>query len=57
MWRCGIGTRRWKEGDQTPPRSPPTGETWVKVGGKDAWIYVALDPRTLLIFVETFLSL
>ena len=22
-------------------------ETWVKVGGKEAWIYVALDPRTL----------
>ena len=20
-------------------------ETWVKVGGKEAWIYVALDPR------------
>ncbi len=22
-------------------------ETWVKVGAKEAWIYVVLDPRTL----------
>ncbi|RLE29641.1 hypothetical protein DRJ27_04385, partial [Candidatus Acetothermia bacterium] len=30
-------------------------ETWVKVGGKEAWIYVALDSRTLkVVFLEPF---
>ena len=30
-------------------------ETWVKVGGKEAWIYVALDPRTLkVVYLEPF---
>ena len=30
-------------------------ETWVRVKGKDAWIYVALDPRTLrIIYLEPF---
>ena len=29
--------------------------TWVKVGEKEAWIYVALDPRTLkVIYLEPF---
>ncbi len=30
-------------------------ETWVRVKGKDAWIHVALDPRTLrIIYLEPF---
>ncbi len=30
-------------------------ETWVKVGGKEAWIYVALDPRTLkVVYLQPF---
>ncbi len=30
-------------------------ETWVKVGGKEAWIYVVLDPRPLkVIYLEPF---
>ena len=31
------------------------GGTWVKVGGKEAWIYAALDPRTLkAVYLEPF---
>ena len=30
-------------------------ETWVRVKGKDAWIHVALDPRTLrIIYLKSF---
>ncbi len=59
MWRCGIGTGRWKERDQTPPRSPPTGgcggRDLGEGGAKEAWIYVALDPRTLkVVYLEPF---
>ncbi len=31
-------------------------ETWVKVGGKEAWVYVALDSRTLkVVYLRAFL--
>ena len=30
-------------------------ETWVKVGGKEAQVYVALDPHTLkVVYLEAF---
>lgn len=50
-------TRYGFKGPQTLFRAASPGdrgdETWVKVGEKDVWIYVALDPRTLrIIYLE-----
>ncbi len=61
MWRGGIGTRGkvGKEGIKLHRGPLPpvivVDETWVKVGGKEALIYVALDPRTLkVVYLEPF---
>ena len=40
MWRCGIG----KLYRGLLPPVIVVDETWVKVGGKEAQVYVALDP-------------
>ena len=43
LQRAGEGLRPW-EGPL--PRRIVVDETWVKVGGRDCWIFAAIDPQT-----------
>ena len=55
MIQCGIGEAGIKLHRGPLPPIIVVDETWVKVGGKEAWIYVALDPRTLkVVYLEPF---
>ena len=54
-WNKKVGEAEIKLHQGPLPPVIVVDETWVKVGGKEAWIYVALDPHTLkVVYLEPF---